>query len=66
MYFICHVTQQDNSVEMSCIFVGESSLQHITTLKSWHRHSDSYEEKCFIKNMNLINTYCHLKIEFIG
>ena len=24
-----------------------------------HRHSDSSEEKCFIKNMNLITTYNH-------
>ena len=31
-----------------------------------HRHSDSWEEKCFIKNMNLINTYCHWKTELIG
>ena len=32
MYFICHVTQQDHSVEMSCIFMGESSSSHVTTL----------------------------------
>ena len=31
-----------------------------------HRDFDSYEEKCFIKNMNLINTYCHRKIELIN
>ena len=34
MYFICTVTQQDHSVEMSCGFMGESSSQHVTTLKS--------------------------------
>ena len=34
MYFICHVTQQDHSVEMSCVFMGESSSPHATTLKS--------------------------------
>ena len=34
MYFICHVTQQDHSIEMSCIFMGESSSPHVTTLKS--------------------------------
>ena len=34
MYFICHVTQQDHSVEMSCVFLGESSSPHVTTLKS--------------------------------
>ena len=34
MYFICHVTQQDHSVEMSCVFMGESSSLHVTTLKS--------------------------------
>ena len=34
MYFICHVTQQDHSVEMSCVFMGESSSPHVTTLKS--------------------------------
>ena len=32
--FSCHVTQQDYSFEMSCAFVGETSLQHFTTLKS--------------------------------
>ena len=34
MYFICHVTQQDNSVEMPCVFMSESSSPHVTTLKS--------------------------------
>ena len=34
MYFICHVTKQDHSVEMSCVFMGESSLPHVTTLES--------------------------------
>ena len=34
MYFICHVTQQDHSVEMSCVFMGESPSQHVTSLKS--------------------------------
>ena len=34
MYFICHVTQQDLSVEISCVFMGESSSPHVTTLKS--------------------------------
>ena len=33
-YFICHVTEQDHSVEMSCVFIGESSLPHVATLKS--------------------------------
>ena len=33
-YFICHVTQQDLSVEMPCVFMGESSTLHVTTLKS--------------------------------
>ena len=23
LYFICHMTQQDHSIEMSCIFMGE-------------------------------------------
>ena len=31
-----------------------------------HRHSNSYEEKCFIKNTNLINMYYHWKIELNG
>ena len=31
-----------------------------------HRHSDSYKKKFFIKNMNLIDTYYHCKIELIG
>ena len=34
IYFICHVTPQSHSVEMSCIFTGESTSQHVTTLKS--------------------------------
>ena len=34
MYFICHVTQQDHSVEMPCKFMGDSSSPHVTTLKS--------------------------------
>ena len=34
MYFTCHVTQQDHSIEMSCIFMGKSSSQYVTTLKS--------------------------------
>ena len=34
MYFIRHVTRQDHSIEMPCIYMGESSLQHVTSLKS--------------------------------
>ena len=34
MYIICHLTQKDHSVEMSCVFMGESSSPHVTTLKS--------------------------------
>ena len=34
MYLICHVTQQDLSVEMSCVFMGKSSSPHVTNLKS--------------------------------
>ena len=34
MYFICHVAQQDHYVEMSCGFMGESPLPHVTSLKS--------------------------------
>ena len=33
MYFICHMTEQDHSVEMSCVFMGKSSLPHAATLK---------------------------------
>ena len=54
---------------LSCdvLFIGGSSSQHVTTLKfGGHRHSDSYKEKCFIKSTNLINMYCHWKIELIG
>ena len=29
-----HVTPQNHSVEMSCIFTGEGTSQHVTTLKS--------------------------------
>ena len=34
IYFMCHVSQQDHSFEMSCVFLGESSSQHVTTVKS--------------------------------
>ena len=34
MRFICHVIPQDDYVEMSCVFMGESFLQHVTTLES--------------------------------
>ena len=34
MYFNCHVTPQDHSIEVSCMFMSESSSQYITTLKS--------------------------------
>ena len=34
MYSICHVTQQELSVEISCVFMGEGPLPHVTTLKS--------------------------------
>ena len=34
MYFVCHVTQQDHSVEMLCVFMSESSPPQVTTLKS--------------------------------
>ena len=33
MYFICHVTQKDHSLDMLWVFMGESSSLHITTLK---------------------------------
>ena len=32
--YVFYVTPQNDSIEMSCIFMGESSLQHVTTLKS--------------------------------
>ena len=34
MYFICHVNHKSHAGELSCLFVGESSSQHVTTLKS--------------------------------
>ena len=34
MSFICHVIQQDHSVEMLCLFMRESSSPHDNTLKS--------------------------------
>ena len=34
MHFICHATSQDHFIEMSCMFVSESSSQLVTTLKS--------------------------------
>ena len=33
MYFICHVTQQDHTLEISCVFLGESPSLHVTTMK---------------------------------
>ena len=68
MCFICHVPLQDHSVEMSCIFMGESSSQYVTTLKSLVTIGIPIVKKknCFIKNMDLINMYFHWKIELIG
>ena len=34
MYFICHVTSQDQSIELSCKIMGRSSTRYATTLKS--------------------------------
>ena len=34
IYFICHVIQQDHFLKMSCVFMGDSSSSHVTTLKS--------------------------------
>ena len=43
MYFICHVTQEDHSVEMSCIFMDERSSLHFHHSETFrnHRHSDN-------------------------
>ena len=53
MYFIFHVTSQDHPIVVSCKFMGASSLQYDTTLKS------------LVKNINLINVYYNWKIELI-
>ena len=55
--FICHVTPQDYSVEMSCIYMGETSLQHVITLKSLVIIGILIvkKKKCFIKSTNLKN-----------
>ena len=55
MYFIRHVIPQNHFVDMSCIFMGESTSQHV-----------QWEEKCLIENLDLINMYCHWKIELTG
>ena len=34
MYFIYHVTTQNHSVKISCIFMNESTSQHVATLQS--------------------------------
>ena len=34
MHFICHMTPQNHSVEMSFIFMGNGTSQHVTNLKS--------------------------------
>ena len=51
MFFICHVKQQDRSVQISCVSMGESSYRmsphwkdassktsykYVITLKNWH------------------------------
>ena len=61
-------TQQDHSVEMSCITMGESSSKHVTILKSLIITDILIvrRKKYFIKNKNLINMYYHWKIELIG
>ena len=65
MYFICRVTPQDHSVEMSCMYMGESSLQHVTTMKSL-----VIMGTLMVKKKNALsktqNMYYHWKIELIG
>ena len=66
MYFICRVTQQDHSIEMSCVFMGESSSQHVTTLKDLvtigkilHQKHESY--KCVLPLKNWAEKNVKLK-----
>ena len=66
MYFISRVIQQDPSVEMSCIFMGESSSQHVTTLKNLvtigkilHQKHESY--KCVLPLKNWAEKNVKLK-----
>ena len=67
-HFICHVTPRNYSVEMPCIFISESSSQHVTTLIRLvtigilivKRKTASW------KTWNLIDTYYHWKTELIG
>ena len=66
MYFTCHMTSQDT---YSVIHIYGwwllAACQHPEKFGN-HWHSDSKRKKYFIKNMNLINTYCQWKIELTG
>ena len=57
MYFICHVAEQDHSVEITCLFMGESSLTHVTTLKSLVTIGILIVKRENASSKSLINTY---------
>ena len=63
MYFIFHVTSQDHLVEMLYIYIWMRACHYFEKFGD-HRYSDSLEEKCFIKNANLINFYTTEKLSW--
>ena len=65
MYFICHVTQQDLSVEMTCVFMGDSSSPHVTTLKSLVTIGILIVMRKRLHQKHLINTYDTEKLSWL-
>ena len=62
MYFIYQETPQSQSIEMSCISMCESSLQHVTTLKSLVNIDILIvKRKNASSNTSILCTYCHWK-----
>ena len=66
MYFICHVTQQDLSVEMTCVFMGDSSSPYIATLKSLVTIGILIVMRKNASSKTSYNYVRHWKIELIG
>ena len=50
MYFVCHMTPQNHSVEMSCLFMGDSSSQHVTKPEKFGQKHESDKYVVPLKN----------------
>ena len=63
MYFIYHVTSQDQPIKVLCKFMAGSFSWYVTTLKNLV--TIPLKDKYFIESMDLINKYCHWKFELL-